>query len=324
MTMKAIVIHGHGGPDVLSFEDVPEPIAQPGELLVQVAAAGVNFIDTYQREGLYPMPLPFTPGLEGSGTVVALGDGVSDFSVGDHVAWAGNLGSYAEMVTLPSDKAVRVPPGVDLSVAAQTMLQGMTAHYLINSVFEIKPGQTALVHAAAGGVGLLLCQMISARGATVIGTVSTEAKAQAALAAGATHVIRYDQEDFAPRVRELTGGVGVDVVYDGVGQATVEGSMRSLKIRGMLALFGQSSGPVQPFNPQILSQMGSLFLTRPTLAHYTQTPEELQWRAGEILGDLAAGKLHFALSGSYPLADAAQAHHDLETRKTSGKLILIP
>lgn len=322
--MKAIVIHGHGGPDVLTFEDIPEPIAQPGELIVKVVAAGVNFIDTYQREGLYPMPLPFTPGLEGSGTVVALGEGVSEFSIGDNVAWAGNLGSYAEMVTLPANKAVRVPPGVDLSIAAQTMLQGMTAHYLVTSLFEIKPGQTALVHAAAGGVGLLLCQMISARGATVIGTVSTEAKAHAALAAGATHVIRYDQEDFAPKVRELTQGVGVDVVYDGVGQATVEGSLRSLKIRGMLALFGQSSGPVQPFNPQILSQMGSLFLTRPTLAHYTQTPEELQWRAGEILAGLAAGTLHFALSGSYPLSDAAKAHRDLEARKTSGKVILIP
>lgn len=322
--MKAIVIHTHGGPDVLKFEDIQEPTAGPGKLLVHVAAAGVNFIDTYQREGLYEMPLPFTPGLEGSGTVAAIGEGVTGFAVGDGVAWAGNLGSYAEKVALAADKAVLVPAGADLTISAQAMLQGMTAHYLVTSLFEIKPGQTALVHAAAGGVGLLLCQMISTRGATVIGTVSTEAKAQAALAAGASHVIRYDQEDFVAKVRDLTEGVGVDVVYDGVGSATFEGSMRSLKIRGMLALFGQSSGPAGPINPQTLNQMGSLFLTRPTLAHYTQTPEELQWRAGEVLGGLANGTLNFALSGSYPLADAAQAHRDLEGRKTSGKLVLIP
>ncbi len=322
--MKAIVIHSHGGPDVLKFEDIQEPNAGPGEILVKVAAAGVNFIDTYQREGLYKLALPFTPGLEGSGTVVAIGEGVTGFAVGDGVAWAGNLGSYAEKVALAADKAVVVPTGVDLAIAAQAMLQGMTAHYLVTSLFEIQPGQTALVHAAAGGVGLLLCQMISARGATVIGTVSTEAKAQAALAAGASHVIRYDQEDFATKVRNLTNGLGVDVVYDGVGSATFEGSMRSLKIRGMLALFGQSSGPVGPINPQTLNQMGSLFLTRPTLAHYTQTPEELQWRAGEVLGELAKGTLTFTLSGSYPLSDAAQAHRDLEGRKTSGKVVLIP
>lgn len=322
--MKAIVIHAHGGPDVLRYEDAPDPVAGPGELLVEVAAAGVNFIDTYQREGLYDMVLPYIPGLEGAGTVVALGDTVEGFSPGDTVAWAGTLGSYAEKVAVPASRAVLVPPGVDPTIAAQAMLQGMTAHYLVTSLFEIKPGHTALVHAAAGGVGLLLCQMISARGGTVFGTVSSEAKAKAAVHAGASHVIRYDQEDFATRVRELTNGIGVDVVYDGVGQATFEGSLESLRIRGMLALFGQSSGPVGAFSPQVLNQKGSLFLTRPTLAHYTQTREELEWRAGDVLQGLASGALHFALSGSYPLSAAAEAHKDLEARKTSGKVTLIP
>jgi NADPH:quinone reductase len=322
--MKAIVIHSHGGPDVLRYEDAPDPKAGAGELLVKVAAAGVNFIDTYQREGLYEMALPYIPGLEGSGTVLEVGAGVTGFSVGDGVAWTGKLGSYAEQVVLPADKAVLVPAGVDLRVAAQAMLQGITAHYLVTSVFDIQPGHTAVVHAAAGGVGLLLCQMITARGGTVIGTVSTEAKADAARAAGAHHIIRYDQEDFAARVRDITNGVGVDVVYDGVGQATFDGSLRSLKPRGMMALFGQSSGPVKSFDPQILNQLGSLVLTRPSLAHFTQTPEELQWRAGEVLGALAAGTLRFVLSGSYALADAASAHRDLEARKTSGKVILVP
>jgi len=322
--MKAIVIHHHGGPEVLSYEETSDPTPQPGELLVQVAAAGVNYIDTYQREGIYEMPLPYIPGLEGSGTVLALGEGVTDFVVGDTVAWTGTLGSYAEFVALPANKAVRVPAGVDLKVAAQTLLQGITAHYLVTSVFEIKPGHTALVHAAAGGVGLLLCQMITARGGTVIGTVSTEEKAQAARAAGATHIIRYDQEEFMPAVRTLTDGLGVDVVYDGVGQATFEGSLRSLKPRGMVALFGQSSGPVKSFDPQILNQLGSLVLTRPSLAHFTSTPEELQWRAGEVFGDMVSGKLTFTLSGEYALSDAKKAHQDLEARKTSGKLILIP
>jgi len=322
--MKAIVIHRHGGPEVLSYEEAPDPAPQPGELLVQVAAAGVNYIDTYQREGIYEMPLPYIPGLEGSGTVVGLGEDVTDFALGDTVAWTGTLGSYAEFVALPANKAVRVPAEVDLKAAAQTLLQGITAHYLVTSVCEIKPGHTALVHAAAGGVGLLLCQMIAARGGTVIGTVSTEEKAQAARAAGATHIIRYDQEEFMPAVRTLTDGIGVDVVYDGVGQATFEGSLRSLKPRGMVALFGQSSGPVKSFDPQILNQLGSLVLTRPSLAHFTATPEELQWRAGEVFDDMVSEKVRFILSGEYALSEAKKAHQDLEARKTSGKLILIP
>jgi NADPH2:quinone reductase len=322
--MKAVVVHGHGGPEVLSYEDWPEPVAQPGDLLVEVAAAGVNYIDTYHREGIYEMTLPFVLGLEGSGTVIGLGDGVTDFAVGDTVAWTSALGSYAGQIALPASKAVRVPSGVDVKTAAQTLLQGITAHYLVTSVFEIRPGHTALVHAAAGGVGLLLCQMISSRGGTVIGTVSTDEKAQAATAAGAAHIIRYDKEDFLPRVREITEGVGVDVVYDGVGQATYEGSLRSLKPRGLMALFGQSSGVVKSLDPFLLQQLGSLVFTRPTLANFIATPEEFQWRAGELFTDMASGKLTFTLGGEYALSDAPIAHEDLEARRTSGKLILIP
>lgn len=322
--MKAIVVSQQGGPEVLSYSDAPEPVLKPTDLLVRVAAAGINFIDTYQRSGLYPMSLPYTPGLEGAGTVLEVGSDVTGFAVGDTVAWTSNLGSYAETLALDASKAVTVPPGVELTQAAQAMLQGITAHYLITSVFEVKPGITALVHAAAGGVGLLLCQMIRARGGTVIGTVSTEAKAAAAIAAGAAHVIRYDQEDFMPRVRELTGGVGVDVVYDGVGASTFEGSLKSLKPRGMMALFGQSSGPVGPFDPQILNSLGSLFLTRPTITNFIQTRDELQWRAGEVFDAMLSGDLRMTLGGSYPLAEAAQAHRDLEARKSTGKLILIP
>ena len=322
--MKAIVVHAQGGPEVLSFDDVDDLTPGAGEVLVTVAAAGVNFIDTYQRSGLYPMSLPYTPGLEGSGTIVEMGTGVVGFSVGDRVAWTSVLGSYAEQVLVPADKIVRVPEGVELETAAQLMLQGITAHYLVTSVFDIKPGHHALVHAAAGGVGLLLCQMIKNRGATVIGTVSTDDKAKAALAAGADDVIRYDKEDFAPRVREITNGAGVDVVYDGVGKTTFDGSLHSLKTRGLLALFGQSSGPVGPFDPQILNQLGSLFLTRPSMVHYLQTPEELQWRASEVLSDVASGALTVTLGGAYPLSDARLAHEDLQARKTSGKLLLVP
>lgn len=322
--MKAIVVSHHGGPDALTHSDAPDPIMGDTELLVQVAAAGVNFIDTYQRSGLYPMALPYVPGLEGAGTVLDVGSEVSGFAVGDTVAWTTNIGSYAEKVALSSSKAVRVPAGINLHHAAQAMLQGITAHYLITSVHAVVPGDIALVHAAAGGVGLLLCQMITARGGTVIGTVSTAAKAAAALAAGAAHVIRYDEADFMPRVRELTNDRGVDVVYDGVGQSTFEGSLRSLKPRGMMALFGQSSGPVGPFDPQILNTLGSLFFSRPTLANFIQTPEELQWRAGEVFEAMIAGELSMTLGGSYPLSEATQAHTDLESRSTSGKLILIP
>jgi NADPH:quinone reductase len=322
--MKAIVVSQQGGPEVLTYSDAPDPVSTPTELLVKVAASGINYIDTYQRSGVYAMTVPYTPGLEGAGTVLEVGVDVSGFAAGDTVAWTSNLGSYAEVVALDASKAVMVPPGIELTQAAQAMLQGITAHYLITSVFDVKPGTTALVHAAAGGVGLLLCQMITARGGTVIGTVSTEAKAAAASAAGAAHVIRYDQEDFMPRVRELTGGIGVDVVYDGVGASTFEGSLRSLKPRGMMALFGQASGAVGPFDPQILNSLGSLSLTRPSLMNFIQTPEELQWRAGEVFEAMLSGDLTMTLGGSYPLAEASQAHQDLEARKSSGKLILIP
>ena len=322
--MRSIRVSHSGGPEVLTLTEASEPNCGDGDILVGVAAAGVNFIDIYQREGLYPMPLPYTPGLEGAGIVRSVGSGVTDFSPGDRVAWTGHLGSYAAVVALPADKAVRVPEGVALETAAGMMLQGLTAHYLVTSVFQIKPGDHALVHAAAGGVGLLLCQMISARGGEVIGTVSTDAKADAALAAGASHIIRYDREEVNSRVKEITDGHGVSVVFDGVGRDTFDASLRSLAPRGVMALFGQSSGPVESFDPQILNQLGSLVLTRPSLTHFTQTPEELRWRAEELFSSLGDGSLTFTLHGTYPLEDAQRAHQDLAARVTSGKLLLIP
>lgn len=322
--MKAVVVRTAGGPEVLEYTEVAQPPVGKDDVLIDVAAAGVNFIDIYQREGIYDMPLPYTPGLEGSGTISAVGPDVSDFAPGDRVAWAGGMGSYAEQVVRHPDTLVRVPDAVTDLQAAQLMLQGLTAHYLITSVFDIKPGHTALVHAAAGGVGLLLCQLISQRGGTVIGTVSTEAKEKAARAAGAAHVIRYDQDPVAEQVSALTGGAGVDVVYDGVGRSTFDASLASLRTRGLLALFGQSSGAVEAFDPQVLNQRGSLSLTRPSLAHFVATPEELRWRASEIFGAVAAGTLELALHDSYALADTAQAHRDLASRATSGKLVLLP
>jgi NADPH:quinone reductase len=322
--MKAVVVRAAGGPEVLEYAEVTQPPVGADDVLIDVAAAGVNFIDIYQREGIYDMPLPYTPGLEGSGTISAVGSDVTDFAPGDRVAWAGGLGSYAEQVVRHPDTLVRVPDTVTDLQAAQLMLQGLTAHYLITSVFDIKPGHTALVHAAAGGVGLLLCQLISQRGGTVIGTVSTEAKEKAARASGATHVIRYDQDGVAEQVSSLTGGTGVDVVYDGVGKSTFDASLASLRTRGLLALFGQSSGAVEAFDPQILNQRGSLSLTRPSLAHFVATPEELRWRASELLGAVAAGTLELALHDTYPLEDVAHAHRDLASRATSGKLILLP
>ena len=320
--MRAIVVSANGGPDVLVPSDVPEPSGGESDLIVDVTAAGVNFIDIYQREGLYPLPLPYTPGLEGAGIVRSIGSAVSDFSPGDRVAWTGHLGSYAEVVAVPKDKAVLVPDTVSLDTAAGIMLQGLTAHYLVTSVYEISRGDAALVHAAAGGVGLLLCQMIRQRGGDVIGTVSTDAKAEAALAAGAKHIIRYDTEDVVDRVRELTGGKGVAVVYDGVGRDTFEASLHSLAPRGVMALFWQSSGPVGPFDPQILNQLGSLVLTRPSLAHFTQDAAELRWRASEVFQALGEGTLSVSLHGTYPLEDASRAHEDLAARITSGKLLL--
>lgn len=321
--MHAIVVSQSGGPEVLTPTEVDVPVVGAGELLIDVVAAGVNFIDIYQREGLYPMPLPYTPGLEGAGIVRSIGPGVSAFGVGDRVAWAGQLGSYAEVIALPQDKAVRVPDGISLESAAGMMLQGLTAHYLVTSVYAIQPGDTALVHAAAGGVGLVLCQMIRSRGGTVIGTVSSEAKASAARSAGAAHIIRYDTEDIVSRVQEITEGLGVHVVYDGVGASTFDASLRSLRPRGTMALFGQASGPVSSFDPQILNQLGSLILTRPSLGHFTATPEELQWRASEVFGALESGELDITIHHRYPLESAESAQRDLASRATSGKLLLL-
>ncbi|HWD03200.1 MAG TPA: quinone oxidoreductase [Amycolatopsis sp.] len=320
----AVQVRKTGGPEVLETAEIEVGSPGPGELLVDVAAAGVNYIDTYQRQGIYPIDLPFVLGLEGAGTVAEVGEGVTGFAVGDRVAWQGSLGSYASRKLLPEAVAVKVPEGVSDEVAAATMLQGVTAHYLVRSTYEVKPGDDVLVHAAAGGVGLLLVQLAKARGARVIGTVSTEEKAELARGAGADHVIRYDRENFAAVTRELTGGEGVAVVYDGVGKDTVDGSLASLKVRGLLALFGAASGPVPPIDPQRLNQGGSLFLTRPTSAHYVRTREELDWRADELFAAITAGTLDIRVGGRYPLADARRAHEDLQGRRTTGKLLLIP
>ncbi len=322
--MLAIQVDQPGGPEVLKVADLPVPVCGPDQLVVELAFSGVNFIDIYQRQGIYPMPSPYVPGLEGSGVVTEVGSAVQDFSVGDKVAWPSSLGSYSQIHAVNATSVVKVPEGVSLDVACAAMLQGMTAHYLVASLYEIKPGDTALVHAAAGGVGQLLCQMISNRGATVIGTASTSKKAEIARTAGATHVIRYDTEDVAAKAKELTNGIGVDVAYDGVGQATFEGSLASLKRRGMMALFGGASGMVPAFDLQALSRMGSLFVTRPTLADYIAGPGEMQWRADEIFAELLAGKLNFAIGKTYPLKDAKDAHADLAARKTTGKLLLVP
>ncbi|WP_329049246.1 quinone oxidoreductase [Amycolatopsis sp. NBC_01488] len=319
----AVQVTKTGGPEVLEAAEVDVRAPEAGELLVDVAAAGVNYIDTYQRQGIYPIDLPFVLGLEGAGTVVEAGADTG-FTTGDRVAWQGSLGSYAARKVLPASMAVKVPEGVSLEAAAATMLQGMTAHYLVASTFEVKPGHDVLVHAAAGGVGLLLVQLAKARGARVIGTVSTEEKEKLAREAGADEVIRYDRDDFAQRTRELTGGDGVDVVYDGVGKDTVDGSLASLKIRGLLALFGAASGPVPPIDPQRLNSGGSLYLTRPTSAHYTRTREEIDWRSKELFDAVLAGDLTVRIGGRYPLADARKAHEDLQGRRTTGKLLLIP
>ncbi|WP_410618873.1 quinone oxidoreductase family protein [Amycolatopsis sp. cmx-8-4] len=320
----AVQVTKTGGPEVLEPAEVDVAAPQAGELLVDVAAAGVNYIDTYQRQGVYKMELPFVPGLEGAGTVAEVGPDVAGFAVGDRVAWQGSLGSYAARKVLPASIAVKVPEGVSLETAAATMLQGVTAHYLVASTFEVKPGHDVLVHAAAGGVGLLLVQLAKARGARVFGTVSTDEKAELARGAGADEVIRYDREDFAKAVRELTDGEGVDVVYDGVGKDTFDASLASLKIRGLLALFGAASGPVPAFDPQRLNAGGSLYLTRPTSVHYARTREELDWRAKELFDAVLAGDLDIRIGGTYPLADARRAHEDLQGRRTTGKLLLIP
>ncbi|MBV9143126.1 MAG: quinone oxidoreductase [Pseudonocardiales bacterium] len=323
--MRAIQVTEIGGPEVLRLAELPDPEPEPGQLLVEVAAAGVNFLDTYQRSGAYPVPLPFIPGREGAGTVTAVGPDATGFATGEQVAWATSLGSYAEQVVVPAEQAVPVPPDLPIQTAAGCLLQGMTAHYLVVSVHGVQPGETVLVHAAAGGMGLLLTQMATARGGRVIGTVSTPEKERLAREAGAAEVIRYTEiDDLAGEVRQLTGGAGVAAVYDGVGASTFDASLSSLRPRGMLALYGAASGPVPPVDPQRLNSAGSVFLTRPTLGHYVATREELLWRAGEVFDSILAGSLRITIGGRYPLADAQRAHQDLQGRRSTGKLLLLP
>jgi NADPH2:quinone reductase len=319
--MKAVFIEQPGDARALRYADFPKPEPAAGQVLVKLAAAGVNFIDTYQRSGLYKIPLPAVLGMEGAGTVEALGPNVGGFKVGDPVAWAMSRGSYAEYAAVPAQFLVKVPAGLELRQAAAAMLQGMTAHYLTHSTFPIEPNHVALVHAAAGGTGRLLSQIIKLRGGRVIGTAGTREKAEVARQAGAGDVILYREQDVVAEVKRLTDGKGVDVVYDGVGEATFMQSIDCLKPRGMMALFGQSSGPVKPVDPSLLQAKGSLFLTRPTLVHYA-SPDEIKWRSGDVLGWILSKKLDLLIERVYPLADAAQAHTDLESRKTMGKLVL--
>jgi NADPH2:quinone reductase len=321
--MKAIRIQQPGGPEVLKLEETPLPAPAAGEARVRLEASGVNFIDIYHRTGLYQTSLPFTPGMEGAGVVEAVGPGVSEVEPGQRVAYAMHLGAYAEAALVPAWKLVPLPAEVDAKTAAAAMLQGMTAHYLALSTFRLEPGHTALVHAAAGGVGLLLVQLARKRGARVIGTVSTEAKAALARDAGADEVIRYDQVDFQAEAKRLTGGQGVQVVYDSVGKTTFDKSLASLAPRGMLVLYGQSSGPVPPLDPQLLAARGSLFLTRPSLAHYCLHRQELLARASEVLRWVGAGELRLRVERTLPLAEAGEAHRLLEGRQTTGKLVLL-
>jgi NADPH2:quinone reductase len=322
--MKAIQVKQVGGPEVMEVADLPVPQPKANEAVVKLAASGVNYIDVYVREGRYKTPLPFVLGQEGAGVVTAVGADVRLFKAGDRVAWAGFLGSYAEYAALPADRLVPVPRSVTDEQAAAAMLQGMTAHYLSHDTYPLKKGETALVHAAAGGVGLLLAQMAHHIGARVIATVSTDEKAKLARAAGADEVIHYTQADFEAETKRLTGGKGVDVVYDSVGKTTFEKGLNVLRPRGMMVLFGGSSGPVPPFDLIALSQKGSLYVTRPTLGHYIATREELVARSSAVLGMIVTGKLQLRIEYTYPLAEARRAHRDLEGRKTTGKLLLIP
>ncbi|WP_054812975.1 quinone oxidoreductase family protein [Nocardia arizonensis] len=321
--MRAIQVSEHGGPEVLVPAEVPQPSIGPDQLLVDTEAIGINYIDTYVRTGRYPGPLPYIPGAEGAGVVAEVGANVTEFSVGDRVAWAAAAGSYAQRVAVDAAVAVPVPDAVPTPVAASSLLQGMTAHYLLESVYRPASGETILVHAGAGGVGLLLTQWAAARGVRVLTTVSTDEKERLSRAAGAAEVLRYG-DDLAERVRALTDGVGVAAVYDGVGAPTFEASLAALRVRGMLALFGAAGGPVPPFDLQRLNAAGSLFVTRPTLAHYTRDRDELLWRAGDILSAVAEGTLYVRIGATYPLAEAARAHTDLEARATTGSLVLLP
>jgi NADPH:quinone reductase len=321
--MKAIQVSQTGGPEVLNLVDVPIPTPKPSEALVEIKASGVNFIDVYLREGRYPAPLPFINGQEAAGVVMEVGAEVSGLTSGDLVAYTSTLGSYAEYAAVPAARLVKIPDALSFEQAAAAMLQGMTAHYLVNSSYKLQRGETALIHAAAGGVGLLLVQMAKKIGARVIATAGTEEKARLAREAGADECIIYTQWDFEAETKRVTEGKGVHVVYDGVGKATFDKDLEVLRPRGYLVLFGGSSGAVPPFDLIKLSQKGSLFITRPTLGHYTATREELEWRAGDVLGMIAKGELKLRIHKTYPLGGASQAHRDLEGRKTTGKLILI-
>lgn len=329
--VQAIVVERAGGPEVLELQERPTPELGPGQVRVDVAAAGVNFIDIYKRSGTYPMTFPFVAGSEGAGRVSAVGEGVGDVAEGDLVAWAMVDGAgYASQVVVPADRVVPVPDGVEPETAAAAMLQGMTAHYLVESTYPVKAGDDVLVHAAAGGMGLLLTQIATAKGARVIGTTSTPEKAELARAAGAAEVILYgrgedgSEVDVAASVREITGGKGVAVVYDGVGRSTFAASLDSLARRGMLALYGGASGPVEPVDPMTLNAKGSVFLTRPTLAHHVESREDLLARSADVFGWITSGTVDFRIGARYPLAQARRAHEDLEGRRTTGKLLLVP
>lgn len=322
--MKAIRVQHTGGPEVMEITDVPLPQPKPTEAVVKVSVAGVNSIDGQFRDGSLRTPLPFIPGQEGAGVVSAVGAQAKTVKVGDRVAWSGVLGSYAEYVVAPEEHLVPVPAAVTYEQAAAAMMHGLTAHYLVNDAYKLKAGETALVHAAAGGVGLLLVQMARAMGARVIGTASTEEKATLAREAGADEVVVFTQQDFETEVKRLTAGKGVDVVYDGVGKATFEKNLNVMRLRGMLVLYGMSSGPVPPVDPAKLSEKGSLYMARTTLAHFTATREELLARTGAVFGMIAEGKLNVRIAKTYPLAEAAAAHRDMEARKIAGKLLLTP
>jgi len=322
--MKAVRVHAPGGPEAMKFEDVPEPTPKTGEAVVKVDAAGLNYIDVYQRSGLYKLEMPLTLGLEAGGTVTAVAPGVTDVKVGDKVGYTGVLGAYAQYAAVPAARLVVLPQGVSTKQGAAAMLQGMTAHYLACTTYPLKKGDACLVHAAAGGVGLLLCQMAKMRGAHVIGTVSTEEKAKLAREAGADEVILYTKQDFEAETKRITGGKGVQVVYDSVGKTTFEKGFNVMAPRGMMILYGQSSGPVPPFDAGILGAKGSLFLTRPSLFAYTATRDELVQRAGDVLGWIRDGKLKLRTEFEFPLKDVAEAHRALEGRKTTGKVLLTP
>ena len=321
----AIRIHQPGGPEVMRWEEVAVGDPAPGEARIRHTAVGLNYIDTYHRSGLYPLPMPAGLGMEGSGVVEAVGANVADLKPGDRVAYAGGpVGAYCQVRCLPADRLLKLPDEIDFRTGAAMMLQGLTSAYLLRRTYPVQPGDAVLIHAAAGGVGLIACQWAKALGATVIGTVSNEAKAELASRHGCDHIIFYTREDVAKRVREITGGEGVAVVYDGVGKDTFMGSLDSLRVRGMMVSFGNASGPVSPFDPLLLSQKGSLFITRPTLMHYIAKRDELLALGAELFAVVSSGKVKIEVNQTYALADAANAHRDLESRKTTGSTILLP